>query len=362
MRKGVHLAVAICIAALAFVTSVSQADHPSVTLGNGPGGPVSTISGTTLPSGQWAIGLRIEHTNFDPLTDEELIFFREQDEDADIHSVDSVTNGTLGLSFGVNDNLTVGFTLPYIKRNNIREAEHGHDDGHDDGGEQQAGHDDGEEMEAEPEVERLGNSKGIGDAQLFAQYRLFHNPDTNTHFSAIAGLKLPTGETSEISAEGERLELELQPGSGSWDPLFGGAFTRDWERFGIDASLLYQLTTEGNQDTDLGDVFSYNAGLSYRLGGGDIHHHDDGEQHNHSWLSGVDMILELNGEWRDKEDTGGINDPNSGGNLLFLSPGVRASGNSWSASFSFGIPISSDLNGVQVEPDWRIIGGLSAVF
>lgn len=131
---------------------------------------------------------------------------------------------------------------------------------------------------------------------------------------------------------------------------------------GLNASLLYKYATEGSRDTDLGDVLAYNAAFSYRLTGeGHERVHEEGRgTHDHSSLS---LLLELNGEWRDKEEIAGRKNPNSGGNVLYLSPGVRYgfAGN-WTASLSVGLPIVADLNGIQAEPDWRMIGGLSAAF
>jgi len=74
-------------------------------------------------------------------------------------------------------------------------------------------------------------------------------------------------------------------------------------------------------------------------------------------------ILELNGEWRDKQETGGLSDPNSGGNTVYISPGVRFSGGKhWNTALSFGAPIVKDFNGYQTPPDYRIVYRLVAAF
>jgi hypothetical protein len=38
----------------------------------------------------------------------------------------------------------------------------------------------------------------------------------------------------------------------------------------------------------------------------------------------LDLVLELNGEWHDHQRIAGVNDPNSGGNVVFLSPGCAS--------------------------------------
>ena len=76
----------------------------------------------------------------------------------------------------------------------------------------------------------------------------------------------------------------------------------------------------------------------------------------------LDLVLELNGEWHAEQVTSGIGDPNSGGNTIFLSPGLRLSQDKWSSFVSVGIPIVDNLNGIQSEPDLRIIAGATWLF
>ena len=70
----------------------------------------------------------------------------------------------------------------------------------------------------------------------------------------------------------------------------------------------------------------------------------------------------MNGEWHAREVTGGIKEPNSGGNVVYLSPGIRYSLDRWSAFASVGLPIVNEVNGVQAEPDWRLVTGVAVSF
>ena len=133
--------------------------------------------------------------------------------------------------------------------------------------------------------------------------------------------------------------------------------------------MLYTLAGDGARDTNLGDRFQYNAAVSYRLRGGEeaehthSHSHKDGpadHHHDHGPSEmAVDLVLELNGEWSDKQTEGGETDENSGGNTVYLSPGLRLSTDDWSGYLSVGIPVVNDLNGIQAEPDWRVLTGFS---
>ena len=57
-----------------------------------------------------------------------------------------------------------------------------------------------------------------------------------------------------------------------------------------------------------------------------------------------------------------MTDANSGGNVVYLSPGLRLSYERWSGFASLGVPIVNDLNGVQAEPDWRVLTGVAINF
>jgi hypothetical protein len=263
----------------------------------------------------------------------------------------------------------VSVLLPYVVRTGIREAHHHHE-------EPAAGH--GETPHAVPEavnetVDR-GDTKGIGDLTLFGQYR-FYGQDTGLQASFLTGLRTPTGKTGERDDQGELFEAEFQPGSGSWDPMLGLALSRAQGRWSVDGNVLYTIATEGTQHTDLGDRFHYNGAVTYRLKGGDAevshevaaHHSHPGQSHHHDHASSpkglvIDAVLELNGEWQAKQNVSGETDPNSGGNVVFLSPGVRIASNRWSGFVTVGLPIVNDLNGLQSEPTYRLFGGVLVGF
>ena len=66
---------------------------------------------------------------------------------------------------------------------------------------------------------------------------------------------------------------------------------------------------------------------------------------------------------REREAVDGRRDGNSGGSLLWFSPGGRVTiGGRVSLGLSVGIPIAEDLNGDQVTPSWRIVSSAGLVF
>ncbi len=327
---------AFCISILLISSKLVLADHPSVGLTTGSATPVTTTGAATLDKGQWSFSFQYEYVDNNSISDNRLIANAEANEDSDVHSISTVRQYSLNIATGITDNFTLAAQLPYIERTNIVEAHHDEDDG-------------------ETEIEKLGDAEGIGDARLFGLYRFMKNEAKKHSTAAIFGIKIPTGNTNEKSPE-EKYEAELQPGSGSWDPFVGIAYSKQLKNISFDTNATYQLVTEGTQDTDLGDFVGINAALSYRRESNHGHHNE----HMHlQW----DLILELNGEWREKEDIDGKTNDDSGGLIVFASPGVRVSSNKgMSAALAIGVPVIEDLHGLQSKPQYRLIANASFAF
>lgn len=356
----------LVFSSLSAVTAV-LADHPTLSLEDGSPGPITTISAAPLPAGTLSAAHVNQFVFFNALSDAELLAHAG---DAElVHSTDRVISSSLNTAYGVTDDFTLGFSLPYIWRTNIREASGHHGGGgedHDEPHAKHGGEDHGDEDEdAAPMVETIPSSQGIGDATLYGQYRFFNDESAHRQASFITGLKMPTGRTDVRTPDGLMLESHHQPGSGSWDPLVGLALTQGHGRWSFDANVLYTFATEGTGGSNLGDVFNYNAAVSYRLLGAheEDHEHHDHEHAGHEHPTTLDLIIEANGDWRDKVVEGGDIDHNTGGNLIFLSGGTRlAWGHGWAATVSVGSPVVENLNGLQSEPSMRLLFGVSKAF
>jgi hypothetical protein len=284
-----------------------------------------------------------------------------------VHDLKTIESVSAIMAYGLTKDLTVSMRVPWVGRTGIREGE-GTDP-------------------ADASVVNRGSASGFSDVTFFGQYRFFNNKSTQTEAAALFGVKAPTGVTNRVDKQGELFDAEFQPGSGAWSGLLGLAFTRRVSAWSFDSNVLYVLSGTGTQDTNLGDRFLYNAALSYRLTGMSAaaqkgHMHLGGpmpepmyhggpkgsvKDHSHDEPAApagpaLDLVLEINGEWHDKQVTSGVTDQNSGGNVVYLSPGVRLSVDKWSGYLSFGIPIANEQNGIQPEPSWRIITGVSLAF
>lgn len=322
--------------------SAAMAHHVVAPGPSNAAGSINTISPDGPGAGELAFNTEFYAENYRAFSDEELTEFAEAGLDG-VHNTDAAYLATLSLLYGVSDRLGLSLAIPFVVRTGVREVGH---------------HDDTDDHAAHPEIAQLGSSEGLGDLQIDAKYTVLDRNTNGFGLALIAGLSVPTGKKTERTNEGSRFETEFQPGSGSWDPRFGLAVGKSLGPFSADANLLYTLRTEGSQDTNRGDHLAFNAGLSWRIGKGS-HTHDDGVFERHEAL---DLIVEFNGEWEERERVGNFRDPHSGGTQIFVSPGARySSANGWTIYSSVGIPIHENLRGTQNDTDIRFKLGVGLV-
>ncbi len=348
------------ISIIAILCTKTYADHAAISLDNGAPGPINTMSAVTSPKGGSALSVFSQYISNNEISIHDLERFATDNED--VHSTSHLLSISFNGAYAINDKLVIGFSVPYIERGNLFETAH-HDEGNDHHG---------DENEEELVVSQ-GDISGIGDASFFAQYRILGNADNNMHAAFIFGLKTPTGKTNHRSNENELFETEHQPGTGSWDPLFGLAYSKSWGHLAMHTNMLYSISSDGSQDTKIGDFFNYNLALTYRIARKTppSHHQHDDETSDHLHHDNIeslpnkywDIILELNGDWRDKVTVGNDVEDHTGGNIVYLNPGFRFGlGHSWSANLSFGIPVIENLNGIQSEPNFRFLAGVNIAF
>lgn len=124
----------------------------------------------------------------------------------------------------------------------------------------------------------------------------------------------------------------------------------------LDANLLATLANEGTEQTSLGHLLSVNLALSHRALGPKHVHAEGSAEHRHTSL---DLVAELNGEWRARQKVAGSETENSGGTLVYFAPGLRVvAGGRWSAGVSVGVPVLQQLPGRQHETDLRMVVGI----
>ncbi len=215
-------------------------------------------------------------------------------------------------------------------------------------------------------------SAGLADTMLMGKYRLFADDPLipKRQSSLLFGLSLPTGSIDErntrhplASRQSELQPYGMQLGSGSLDPMIGllyqGSSSPLW--WGANATYIARLY-ENKRDYRLGDELRLDLYSMYQL--------------RYDTLLQFQINAEHKGKIRGEMDeavTGASghatqNDPDSpymstlwdtgnyGGTQVFATVGLQ-----WQpvplqiVDFSIGLPLYRDLNGPQLEQDYRIM-------
>ncbi|MFQ5777412.1 MAG: hypothetical protein ACE5IP_05345 [Terriglobia bacterium] len=179
----------------------------------------------------------------------------------------------------------------------------------------------------------------FADSAVFARYDLLRKnvPRGFTRLSPEIGLKVPSGGAF---------------GSGSTDPIGGLIFSHIRDPHWLIADAQFTYTTTGDAGLRLGNQWNYDVAYLYRL---------------LPWrglgIPALYLLLEMNGEHVRRARLNGSRLTDSGGNLVFLSPGVEFQPNNRLVlEFSSPIPVGRDLNGNQLRPTSSFIVGIRWLF
>lgn len=220
-------------------------------------------------------------------------------------------------------------------------------------------------------IDEEGNEDGIGDMALIARFAPIQKIEANysLRLNLMAGIKFPTGDTERLDDEVDRAKADrdlfgpghnhssvggihqhdLTLGSGSFDGIFGVAFTGRWKRFFFNKQLQYYLRTAA-RDYEYADMFIASGGPGVYL------IMDD------AWTASVQ---------------GNVYYETSGADLLIGQRNIHTGMAAWYAGpqlnltvgehFSFNIagemPITDIYNrGLQTVVDYRVHGGLTWSF
>ena len=199
--------------------------------------------------------------------------------------------------------------------------------------------------------ERVGDevesshASGLGDPEFSAQIRLWSSEfrgdlGRRLSFSTTFGVKTSWGE-NEVGRAGVRLDEHVQPGTGSTDPFLGvsGYYLLN-TKSSLFASVQRRLPGANDFGYQYGDIslvnFAYERKLSAKL----------------------DSVLELNfrRSGRDRIDDTGAYDPDTGGEIVYLTPRVLVNVGAVVVRFAAQIPVVENLYGVQSEKTVYNIG------
>ena len=320
-------------ALLALVASSAGAHHGVAGLGaaglQGPGAPIEAATSATLPAGKVLTYLKLDHARYKTF-----------DPDPANPESDYANYWMAGLGYGFTPWLSAYVFLPY----------HG-------------------------KVDEPGgfDTHGFADMSLFGQlgfkydegFRLI--PDNESldemedwHFTVFGGLTLPTGNADLRDANGE-IDPGKSTGFGSPSYSLGLTATRQLTpRLTFNQELSYIGFTENTYDdgnrTRFGSEGRANSALIYRA-------FTDLNRRLR-----IDLALEAHYLHLGRDETNGIPERATGGDILYALPGVRIYWRNLSLGLGYKTPIWKHLNeqdeqqGGEGTEAYRLILSFSALF
>lgn len=321
--------VIVC-AVLCLVWSVSNAlaHHPGVYTVAGETDPeaesissvpmLNSLSATTLGKYNVTGGFVFDYVNYDQIPVDEVHELHH--DERDVHGKKHGEFYSLHVGFGLTEDLDIFLVAPLVSK--ASNQVHDHD-----------------------ALGRDERSKGFGDMHLIGKYRFWKK---GIEAALMAGVKFPTGRSSDKDRSGAKFDPEQQPGSGSWDGEFGIAFSRSFKkRFSVSTDFQYLLRSEGGQEYEGGDIFRHDVGIAASL-------RPLGDYPN------AHFYVELNNEWARRDFDRGKKNPDSGGTTISITPGVGLSlSKNLFAFWAMPIPIYQNLGGYHEEVEYRILTGIT---
>lgn len=184
------------------------------------------------------------------------------------------------------------------------------------------------------EYELSGESdreEGVGDFTALAKWRLYKNdsnPLDTKRLALIGGLQIRTGD-APFTSDG-------------YNPIVGLAYTQITGRHGLNGSLEWTFTTNGNDEPiyageSSADLLRYDAAYLYRL---------TPAEYTADTYGALYMQFEANGYYE-----------TNGDNELFFSPGLMYEAKTWAAELSIQIPTWQEIDH-RAEANYVIVAGV----
>lgn len=174
-------------------------------------------------------------------------------------------------------------------------------------------------------------SEGLEDCLVQVEYA-FYNHSNYCYVdqaTVLANITFPTGSSHKAPPTG----------FGSPSIFIGGTYYRtmvDWFFFAAPGAVL----TTSNHGTKFGDQFLYQCGFGRNI--------PSPEGWIYAWM------VEVDGQYNKRNRIRGSLDPNSGGNVIYVTPSVWVSSRSFLVQFGVSIPVNQNLFGQQNKFDYAL--------
>ncbi len=305
---------------LALLTTQAAVFAHGESVRGGGSGSISSVGANITED--VSFGVRWDARRYETFTDQELVDFKQQREDVHMHSKEDAYFISLGLPVTEDIDLTL-----MTQYNNFK--------GFKDNGDAFANEcfqNNGFIVDC---ISSTKESPGWGDTLLLGRYR-FYNDGTH-QWAGILGLLMPTGKITNKTDNGEILGTHNQPGSGAYTVQFGTAYSGHLsEKLAVDADWIYRVNGPGANNFRGGNSWQADVAVSYD-------HH-----------SRFTPVLELNGIFFKKDVENDETKKNSGGDVIYLSPGLNMDvTRSVGLYGNFSYPIYQNLGGISNDEKYR---------
>ncbi len=217
------------------------------------------------------------------------------------------------LSYGFDENWSVSLRVPVVRRDHLHDLIDGTTG-----------------LPSTPEQWRFTK---LGDIQVLARRQML-TADSVTSYAWFGGLKLPSGSTAVVNADGSRAERALQPGSGTTDVVVGAAFR---EAIGLADAMIGQLSFSAALNKH--EEFRPGARLEAAVGW------------SHAYSPGLGAVLQLNLRHRGHDSGNQAEPANSGSTMIDLSPGLTIGVGHGSTLYGYvQLPLYQKVTGIQLVP------------
>ena len=206
---------------------------------------------------------------------------------------------------------------------------------------------------------KMDTVEGLGDMTLMGLYQIYednHELPAKKLTGGI-GLKTPTGKNDEETDSGTLVHAMMQPGSGSWDPLFLVNYMQTFSPVVFQTNLLYQMTTEGDEGYEFGDKISLDLIGRYRV----TEYFYPGLELN-GFYAGQDT--DHDGKYSRRDVSLLDNPDNTGITSLAITPAiqVKVPKTGCNIDLKFQQPLYQDVRGTQQVVDWRAMAAIIWAF
>jgi hypothetical protein len=198
---------------------------------------------------------------------------------------------------------------------------------------------------------------GMGDATIMGLYRLYTDREIRPSNAVTLGigLKTPTGSSTERTVSGRLVHAHMQPGTGSWDPLFSIIDTKMLGSFLIQGDATCQLAERNKEGYKFGDSLALNLTGKYAVV------REFNVLAGLTWLT-VGKASDSDGKYTNISSL--MDDPaNTGGNSLWATAGIQVvPAKNGMIDLKVQLPVWEKVNGIQLVSSYLVSMGISYNF